>query len=367
VNVETLTDQLRSASDAGTAVRFRGSGSKDFYGEALIGDVLDTRSYSGIISYEPTELVVTAKAGTPLTLIEDELAAQNQMLAFEPPRFSDQCTIGGVVATGLSGPRRASVGAARDFILGASVISHQGVEMHFGGQVMKNVAGYDVSRLLGGSLGILGLITQVSLKVLPIATGDATVQVACDQDQALQWLNSWAGQPLPIACSVWLQEANHQGVLYVRLCGAPAAVKAAKIKLANDSGASSFDDTQAFRFWAALRDQKTDFFALPAVIRLSLPPMAPATELPQGAQLHIEWGGALRWLAFLNVGEALAYLPKAQASAAQLGGSASLYRQHNGQSQFAPLNDATLALHHRLKAEFDPKGIFNPQRLHRAL
>jgi glycolate oxidase FAD binding subunit len=359
--ISELSEQIRHANEMQKPLRIRGGGSKDFYGLSLKGDVLNTRAYAGITSYEPTELVITAKAGTLLSEIEGELAAMNQMLAFEPPRFNSQSTIGGVVAAGLSGPRRASVGAVRDFVLGASLLNHRGDELHFGGQVMKNVAGYDVSRLLCGSLGVLGVISQVSLKVLPTVNGDATVQVACSQEQALTWLNKWSGKPLPIVCSSW-QSANNSGVLHLRLAGAPAAVIAAQTTLKIDAPIERMDDIQAISFWVALRDQSHAFFDATVLVRYSVPSLAPALPIPEGSNGLIEWGGSLRWLSFANIDEAKAHVAKNLATA--IDGSVSLYRQANGQSIFAPLDASSLKIHQRLKAEFDPNGIFNRGRLH---
>jgi glycolate oxidase FAD binding subunit len=359
--ISELSEQIRHANETHKPLRIRGGGSKDFYGMSLQGNVLNTSAYQGITSYEPTELVITARAGTLLSEIEEELAAKNQMLAFEPPRFNEHSTIGGVVAAGLSGPRRASVGAVRDFVLGASLLNHRGEELHFGGQVMKNVAGYDVSRLLCGSLGILGVISRVSLKVLPTVNGDTTVHVACSQEQALTWLNKWAGQPLPIVSSSW-QSSGHAGVLHLRLAGAPAAVVAAQNTLKTDAPVERIDDTQAFSFWASIRDQTHAFFDAAALVRYSLPSIATAIGIPSGSNALIEWGGSLRWLSFSNADEAKAHVAKNLAAA--VGGSVSLYRAANGQSVFAPIDAASLKIHQRLKTEFDPNGIFNRGRLH---
>jgi glycolate oxidase FAD binding subunit len=359
--ISEISEQIRHANEIQKPLRIRGGGSKDFYGLSLQGDALNIATYQGITSYEPTELVITAKAGTLLSEIEEELAAKNQMLAFEPPRFNAQSTIGGVVAAGLSGPRRASVGAVRDFVLGASLLNHRGDELHFGGQVMKNVAGYDVSRVLCGSLGVLGVISQVSLKVLPTVNGDATVHVDCSQEQALTWLNKWAGKPLPIVSSSW-QSSGNSGVLHLRLAGAPAAVIAAQNTLRTDAPIERMDDTRAFSFWASIRDQTHAFFNASALVRYSLPSIAAAINIPNGSNALIEWGGSLRWLSFSNIEEAKAHVAKNYAAA--LGGSVSLYRMSGGQSVFAPLDAATLKIHQRLKTEFDPNGIFNRGRLH---
>ena len=370
--LDRIKDQIRAANDSAMPVRIEGGNSKAFYGqsETKTTQPVSTRAYEGIVAYEPTELVVTARAGTLLSTIENELAAQNQMLAFEPPRFSETTTIGGVIATGLSGPRRVSAGAARDFVLGASLINANGDELHFGGQVMKNVAGYDVSRLLCGSLGVLGVISQVSLKVLPVPNSDATLQAACTQEQALQWLNRWAGQPLPIVASLWLNDN-----LTLRLAGAPAAVAAAQTKLRAEAACERIDDAAALTLWANVRDQKHLFFSAAAIIRLSLPSNVKALNAPRLSEIMIEWGGALRWLAFTNSAQALQALPELQQAATALNGSAMLYRAQNSAqsspltntSVFSPLDAMTLKLHQRLKAEFDPKGIFNPGRLHAAL
>ena len=221
-----ITERVRAAVADQTPLRIRGGGTKDFHGRALRGDVLDTRQLSGITSYEPSELVITARAGTPLAELEAALAAKGQCLPFEPPHFSPGATVGGMVAAGLSGPARASVGAVRDYVLGVSLINGKAEPLTFGGQVMKNVAGYDVSRLMAGSWGTLGLLTEVSLKVLPVAPAEATLRFECNQADALRKLHAWGGQPLPLNASCWVQDGG-VGTLYVRLRGAVAAVQAA--------------------------------------------------------------------------------------------------------------------------------------------
>jgi glycolate oxidase FAD binding subunit len=343
-----MIDEFKARISAGKPLRIRGAGSKGWYGNALNGEVLDTRAYSGIVAYEPTELFITAKCGTPLAEIEVALAAQGQCLPFEPPRFSPDSTIGGVVATGLSGPRRASAGALRDYVLGVKILDGEGRELTFGGQVMKNVAGYDVSRLIAGSLGTLGLITEVTLKVLPKPVAEATLRFEMAQSEALDKLNRWAGQPLPIVASLW-----QDGVLTLRLAGARAAVESATQKL----GAG---ETAPVGYFDALRDQKLPFFATETLWRLSLPSVVPQLDLP-GEQL-IEWGGALRWLKSEASAEAI------RAAAANAGGSAMLYRAPAELKQrigaFASLSAPLLKLHKNLKAAFDPQGIFNPGRLY---
>jgi glycolate oxidase FAD binding subunit len=345
ISTTDFAERIRAASAAGSPLRLRGGGSKDWYGQSLHGEVLDTRAYAGVIAYEPTELVMTARCGTPLAEIEALLAQHHQMLAFEPPRFKDS-TIGGVVASALSGPRRASAGAVRDFVLGAVLMDGRGEMLRFGGQVMKNVAGYDVSRLLAGSLGTLGLILEVSLKVLPAPLREASLRFEMSEIDALARLNEWAGQPLPISASCW-----HRGVLSLRLSGAQAAVAAAQRKL----GGETADDA----LWASLRDQAHPHFSDGGLWRLSLPSHASAIIL-RGEQL-IEWGGAQRWL---KVDEA-AQADSIRRSVAAAGGHAALYRGGDKSvGVFHPLAPAVARIHQRLKHAFDPAGIFNPGRMY---
>lgn len=351
---EQFRQRILAASAAGSPLRLRGGGTKDWYGQQFDGEVLDTRAYAGIIDYEPTELVITARCGTPLAEIEAALAARNQMLAFEPPHFGQDATVGGVVASALSGPRRASAGALRDFVLGAVLMDGHGERLAFGGQVMKNVAGYDVSRLLAGSLGTLGLILEVSLKVLPLPLREATFRVACAEIAALRMLNEWAGKPLPISASCW-----HDGVLTVRLSGAEAAVSAALQALKGELLAA--DDAAAF--WLSVREQTHDFFTgAGSLWRLSLPPHASAMIL-KGRQL-IEWGGAQRWLKLDGGADADGAWHIRQAVAAA-GGHAALFRGGDkAVGVFHPLAPAVATIHQRLRQAFDPAGIFNPHRMY---
>ena len=262
-NSKAFSDQIRAAAAARRALRFRGGGSKDFYGNEPRGELLDTRSQSGIVAYEPTELVVTARCGTLLSDLEQELSAQRQLLAFEPPHFGAGATIGGCVAAGLSGPRRASAGAVRDYVLGAKIVDGRGQILGFGGQVMKNVAGYDLSRLLAGSLGTLGLILEVSLKVLPRPRAELTLKLEMPHARALESMNRWAGQPLPLTASAWTD-----GDLALRLSGAESAIKAAAEKL----GGEVVEASQAERFWSGIREHAHPFFSGDAPLwRLSMP------------------------------------------------------------------------------------------------
>jgi glycolate oxidase FAD binding subunit len=346
--LDDLIDKVRAAAADKTQLCIRGSGSKDWYGEAPQGRVLDTRAFAGIVSYDPAELVLTARCGTPLAEIEAALAERGQMLPFEPPHFGPAATFGGMVAAGLSGPRRATVGALRDFMLGVELLDGRVQQLHFGGEVMKNVAGYDVARLLAGSLGTLGVILTASLKVLPRPPAETTLRFEMDEPAALLALNQWGGEPLPISASAW-----QDGLLTLRLSGAVAAVKAAAVKL----GGMRVENEEGAQFWASLREQQHVFFRSSGPLwRLALPSTAAPAGLP-GRQL-IEWGGSQRWLSSDAAADVI------RARAAELGGHATLYRRSSVDAPvFTPLPEAQLRIHRNLKAAFDPVGIFNPGRM----
>lgn len=342
-------ERVRAAGAERAPLRLRGGGTKDFYGGEPKGEIFDTRAYAGIVSYEPTELVVTARCGTPLAELEAALAEKGQMLPFEPPHFGAGATLGGAVAAGLSGPRRAAAGSLRDYLLGAKLLDGKGNVLAFGGQVMKNVAGYDVSRLLAGSLGILGVILEASLKVLPRPPRESTLAFELPQERAILTLNQWAATPLPMSASVW-----HAGKLMLRLSGADAAVRAAVQKFGGDA----LDDEAARKFWLGVREQAHPFFAGDAPLwRLSVPPTAAPLAL-EGEPL-VEWGGALRWL------KSNADARSVREAAQRAGGHATLFRARDkSPGAFAPLPEVQMRLHRGLKASFDPQGIFNPGRMY---
>ncbi|HEX6704318.1 MAG TPA: glycolate oxidase subunit GlcE [Albitalea sp.] len=357
--LQRIVDRVQSAQAANAQLCIRGGGTKDFYGEVPQGEWLDTTVLEGISSYEPTELVITARCGTLLADVEAALAENGQCLPFEPPRFAPGGTLGGMVAAGLAGPARAAVGSVRDFVLGATLLNGRSEVLSFGGQVMKNVAGYDVSRLLVGSLGTLGVILEVSLKVLPVAPATATLRFRMSEATALARLNEWAGQPLPINASAWWS-----GTLMLRLRGAHAAVEAAVRSL----GGERISPALADPFWSGLRDQRDDFFlhaheaveAGQALWRLSVPPTTPPLGLP-GEQM-VEWGGGQRWL--------LSDAPVGQVRNAmiQAGGHAILFRaQDKSTGVFAPLRSPLDRIHRELKKAFDPAGLFNPGRMYPGL
>ena len=345
-NLAELRERIVAARAAGKPLRLRGGGSKDFYGEALAGEVLDTRGHAGVVDYEPTELVITARCGTPLSQVENALAERDQFLAFEPPAFGGVPTIGGVIASGLSGPRRATAGAARDFVLGAQLLNAEGDLLRFGGRVMKNVAGFDVSRLLCGSLGILGLIAEVSLKVLPLPRAEATLCFDLNAAAAIEQFNRWCAQPLPVSATAW-----HAGRAYLRMSGAASAVRAACTAL----GGEALEPASAESWWRSMREQSHPVFQeAPRLWRLSLPSNAP---LALDGVVLIEWGGALRW------STTMAAAAQVRNAAAAAGGTATLWRGARDAPMFHPLAAPVLDLHRKLKQQFDPHGIFNPGRL----
>jgi glycolate oxidase FAD binding subunit len=355
--LKKLSEKVREAARSNAGLRLRGGGTKDFYGQALEGEVLDTRGLSGIVAYEPSELVITARCGTSLAEVEAAMRERGQMLAFEPPHFaqfsSGSSTLGGAVAAGLSGPGRQAAGALRDFVLGVKIMDGRGDVLSFGGQVMKNVAGYDVSRLMAGSLGTLGIILETSLKALPLPVAEATLRLELPEDRAIEQLNRWGGKPLPISASAW---TGHD--LAVRLSGAAAAVKEACRKI----GGERVEGEEARRFWSGIREQTDPFFRSSIenagpLWRLSVPSITPPLKL-QGEQL-IEWGGALRWL------HSHADARTVREAAGRAGGHATLFRGGDkAAGVFQPLAPELMKIHKRLKSEFDPRGIFNRGRMY---
>ncbi|MDR2155050.1 MAG: glycolate oxidase subunit GlcE [Burkholderiaceae bacterium] len=351
IALTAIIEKIIKSAERGRPLRIRGGGTKDFYGQRLHGEPLDTRSLAGVVAYEPSELVVTVGAGTRLRDLELLLAEHGQCLPFEPPHFRHGSTVGGMVAAGLSGPARASVGALRDYVLGVRIVNGRGEVLTFGGQVMKNVAGYDVSRLMAGSMGTLGVIAEVSLKVLPRPPAEATLLFDLSETSARQQLNRWGGQPLPLNASCW-----SDGQLLVRLRGARAAVTGACRLI----GGQRLEGDHAQRHWAALRDQALPFFRLDAgqaLWRVSVPDTA--TPLNLGPTL-IEWHGAQRWL---RLPPALA--ARVREAAARAGGHATLFKGGDDSAPvFTPLSEPLAGIHRRLKAEFDPAGILGQRRMY---
>lgn len=352
--LQELCEQIKSAAATGQTLTIQGSGSKLFYGNSIAATCkpLYTSNHSGIVNYEPSELVLTAKAGTSLTEVEQLLSANGQMLAFEPPHFGAD-TLGGCIASGLAGPRRIQAGPVADFVLGTQIISAKAELLNFGGEVMKNVAGYDLSRLMAGSLGALALVTQVSLKVLPKPYYEQTVCLELDEAAALEHCLGWFSRPLPISATAWLRADTGQGYLYVRLSGNDSAVQSA-LKII---GGQSLTVEQADSFWLAIRDQKHGFFNAGPLWRLSLP--LGLGPLGLGPSLH-ECNGAVRWLS----GSYDA--PTIRAQVAKLGGSVCLFKRAGLAADIASFNKLSapvLKIHQRLRQEFDPNGVFDFNRL----
>ena len=353
---EACRERIRAASLAKSPLAIRGGGTKDFYGEASVGDVLDASAYAGIVDYDPTELVVTARAGTRLADVIATLSASGQMLPCEPPAFGASATLGGAVAAGLSGPRRPYAGAMRDIVLGVRMFDGRGEDLSFGGRVMKNVAGFDLARLMTGSLGTLGVLTEISLKCTPRPKVEATRVLECPVHDAIRMTNEWTGKPLPISAT-----CHRAGQLAVRLSGATPAVEAAVRQI----GGSASPDGDAF--WEGIREQSDRWFlaarqANAPLWRISVKASAPYEEL--GGEQMLEWSGALRWLAANERTDAA----RVRAYARENGGHATLFRAADkAVGAFHPLPDALLALHRRLKSVFDPAGILNLGRLYPGL
>lgn len=345
--IEGIQAVVREAASRGQSLQIRGGGTRDFYGRAPVGDVLSVSDHQGVVAYEPSELVITARAGTPLGILEATLNQRGQALAFEPPLFGDGATLGGAIATGMSGPGRPYAGSARDFVLGIKCVNGRGECLAFGGQVIKNVAGYDVSRLMTGALGTLGVLLEVSLKVLPVVEREQTLVLATDSAQAIVTMSELAAKPLPITAACY-----HAQMLYLRLSGSNSGVAAAGRQIGGDV------DAQGSKFWAALRDHDLPFFDSQAPLwRLSVPPATPPLELE--GQWFVDWGGSQRWL---KTDQDMDMVRRVAAAA---GGHATLFRGGERSSEvFHPLAPANKVLHQNLKRAFDPQGILNPGRLY---
>ncbi|OZI74405.1 glycolate oxidase subunit GlcE [Bordetella genomosp. 12] len=356
-----LCDQVMTARAGHKQLIIAGGGSKRFYGNARHGPpghyVLDMTAYRGIVNYQPSELVVTARAGTPLAELEAALAQEGQMLAFEPPHFESGATVGGCVAAGLAGPRRQACGGVRDYVLGVRLLDSQGRLLSFGGEVMKNVAGYDVSRLMSGSLGIFGALLEVSLKVVPKPVQEITLQGRGTQAEALQRFAQWRRLPLPLSATAWVPDGDggEGGSWTARLSGSAPALRAARQQV----GGTEVETAAAGAFWQALREQTHAFFQGGVPLwRLAVAPTAPPLAL---GPMLLEWGGGQRWLS------ARADAQTVRAAAQAAGGHATLFRAQGGavpaDGVFHPLAPAVAQITRRLKQELDPAGLFNPGRM----
>ncbi|HSG12117.1 MAG TPA: glycolate oxidase subunit GlcE [Gammaproteobacteria bacterium] len=349
-DIQHYTDTVRNAAASGKPLALQGNGTRAFLGRTTRGDPLSMADYHGIIDYSPSELVISARAGTPLAHIEQALAAEQQMLAFEPPAFGPTATLGGTIAGGLSGPRRPWSGAARDFVLGINCINGHGEYLRFGGQVMKNVAGYDLSRTLTGSLGTLAILLDIHLKVLPRPEAELTLTQTCTQAEAIERCNHWSANPISLTAACYIEDR-----LVFRLSGTERGVADTASRLGGDTqpGEASI--------WQDLKEQTLPFFAGDAPVwRLSLPPAS--TPLDSIGEQLLDWGGAQRWLR--STLPATDIRETVQAA----GGHAQLFRGGDRSGEvFHPLAANVLSLHQRLKAAFDPHAIFNPGRMYAEL
>jgi glycolate oxidase FAD binding subunit len=374
-NIDLFREQILAAVKNKTPLSIEGGGTKSWYGNANSYAKLNTRTYSGILEYQPEELVITACAGTPLKEIEAALADKNQMLAFEPPHFGEDATFGGTIAAGLAGPGRISAGNLRDFVLGVRILDGKGQDLSFGGKVMKNVAGYDVSRLLPGSMGTLSLLLEASVKVLPRPAATTSLRCNITQARALQLVNEWAGQPLPLSASCWIgSSTGGDGELTIRLAGAAAAVKAAIPIMGAAVNAKELDTQVATEFWAALREQQLAVFSIlnsdETLYRLALPAACgPLAFENVNGDIALEWHGQQRWLKAPGDDATFASI-KALASAH--GGHATRFKQGSNidpsKQRFTLLSEqvhstALEAVQARLRSAFDPAGIFATSRL----
>ena len=347
----SLIEQVNNAIENKSPLVISGGGSKAFYGNRVEGEALSTAEHAGIIEYQPSELVVTLRSGTRLSELEAELAAKNQMLAFEPPQHNENTTIGGVIACGLSGPRRVACGAARDFVLGATIINGRGEKLRFGGQVMKNVAGYDAARLMTGAQGTLGVLLDISLKVLPLNETEVSLRFQTHLDDAVNSLRSWVKSGLPLTASCYVDNS-----LYLRIGSTRSAVKKAVAEVGKLHPAEEIDNA----FWHEIKNQTHPFFHhgehLWRCSHQSTTPFYGNTS----KQL-IEWHGALRWIADPKTGGTSLHT-----TAAEQGGHATRYPlgQAPQENIFQPLPDAMLKLHQNLKHAFDPDALLNPGRLY---
>jgi glycolate oxidase FAD binding subunit len=372
--IEAFREQILNAASNKTQLSIEGGGTKSWYGNPNSHAKLDTRTYSGILEYQPEELVITACAGTPLKEIVATLKEKNQVLAFEPPHFGEHATFGGAIAAGLAGPGRISVGNFRDFVLGSRILDGKGQTLSFGGQVMKNVAGYDVSRLMPGSMGTLSLLLEASVKVLPRPAATATLRCHISQEKALRTLNEWAGQPLPLSASCWIGNATSEGQLTIRLAGAAAAIKAAIPLMSSLVNTSEVDPQSAEAFWNELREHQVPLFeniaADQTLYRLALPAACGPLTIP-GADnaIVLEWHGQQRWIK--APGDEVTFNLIKQLVSSH-GGHATRFKQgasvNPAFQRFTLLSEQTHSkalelVQERLRSAFDPAGVFATKRL----
>ena len=344
---QQIAEQVGAAIETGSTLNIRGGNSKTFYGNPVTGETLDVSDHNGIIEYDPGELVLTCRAGSRLSEIRGALADSGQHFPFEPPGFGENATVGGTIACGFSGPARPWRGSLRDYLLGVKMVNGAGEVVQFGGQVMKNVAGYDMSRLIAGSMGTLGVLLEASFKVLPKPASEQTLVFGCSQEEGIAWVNRWSGQPLPLSGSFW-----HEGLLHLRLSGARSEVEQAVTRL--DSG-KPLEETAC---WSDLREHRLPFFENPGNLwRLSLPSATAPLDL--AGDCLVDWGGAQRWYLTDQPAEVIREIARLA------GGHATLFRGDDAAGTFQPLPAALQQIQQRIKRALDPHGVFNPGRMYR--
>ena len=342
-----LQEIVRKALETESPLRIVGGNSKAFYGRNTEGAVLDVSGQLGIVNYEPTELIITARGATPLAEIEATLAENNQMLGFEPPYFGSQSTLAGTMACGFSGPRRPFAGAIRDFVLGCRLLNGKAEILKFGGEVMKNVAGYDISRLMAGALGTLGVLLEISMKVLPKPPIELTLAYEMDFERAVEAMTAWCCQPSPLSALCF------DGYrVFVRISGNEKTVVSAQAKMGGEAISTNSD------FWKSVRDQSHSFFESDSSLwRLSLAPASSKPDLP--GEWFLDWGGSQRWLKTDAEPERVFRVSE------NFGGHGTLYRSPDPSiDRFQPLPGKLMQLHENLKRAFDPAGILNPGRMY---
>jgi len=355
---QKLIEQINDAVDKKLPLVITGGGSKAFYGNHVEGEIISTAKHTGIIEYQPSELVVTVRSGTLLKDLEAELRANKQMLAFEPPQHSDNTTIGGIIACGLSGPRRVACGSARDFVLGTNIINGRGEKCRFGGQVMKNVAGYDASRLMTGAQGTLGLLLDISLKVLPINEKETSIKIEVELQTAIKNIKHWVKHGLPVSASCF-----YKNNLYLRLSSTHSAVQKS-LDIINKSCSSEKID---HNFWSSIKDQTHEFFSTAAASEEKdlwrFSSVAASSLFDESDDRLIEWNGALCWIKSELDLHDLANKNQANATRYPLNSA----NKKADENIFQPLQPGLLKIHQRLKQAFDPEHILNPGRLYSEL
>ena len=342
---EEIASQVQDAYHYKTALQIQAGNTKAFYGRNIRGELLSLAKHTGIVEYEPTELYITARCGTPLHEIEQTIAEQNQILPCEPPHFGSTATIGGMIAAGLAGPRRAFSGNVRDCMLGVEILNGVGQTLRFGGRVMKNVAGYDVSRLMCGALGTLGVLMSVTLRLLPKPTSEQTITLTMDSSSAIQKMNQWANSAMPITATFY-----DGSQLYIRISGSTSTIDVCSKELGGEIQNNSES------FWKTVKEQTHEFFSIKnSLWRISLPPNTKTLKI--NGNYAVEWNGALRWYDTTEDENTI------RAQTEQAGGHACLFKGNVTEQVFHPLPDASMHLHKQLKHVFDPANILNPGKM----